>query len=556
MRSDVMKKGIERAPHRSLLYALGLSKGDLAKPLIGVVNSGNEIIPGHIHLDKITEAVKSGIRDAGGTPMEFRTIGICDGLAMGHTGMKYSLGSRELIADSIEIVAMGTPFDGLVMVTNCDKIVPGMLIAAMRLNIPTVVISGGPMLAGIYKGKKVGVDNVFEAVGEYTAGKLSDKDLDLLEMHACPGPGSCSGMYTANTMNCLTEALGLGLPGNGTIPAVDADRMRLAEEAGHTVMKCVEKDIKPRDIATKEAFYNAIAVDMALGGSTNTALHIPAIAYYAEVDITLDDFDKLTEKVPHLCQLAPSGPDHMEDLNRAGGIPAIMKELSKKGLINKDVITVTGEKMGDLIKDAEILDNDVITPIDNPRHPTGGLTILKGNLAPEGSVVKSAAVIKEMLVNEGTARVFNSEEDAVQAILGKKIKEGDVVVIRYEGPKGGPGMREMLTPTSAIAGMGLDKSVSLITDGRFSGATRGSSVGHISPEAAAFGPIAAVQEGDKIEINIPEKRITLKISDEELEARLNKLKEQGEPEPKIKRGYMYRYSKLVSSAAKGAVFPL
>ena len=556
MRSDVMKKGIERAPHRSLLYALGLTKDDLNRPLIGVVNSGNEIIPGHIHLDKIAEAVKCGIRDAGGTPMEFRTIGICDGLAMGHTGMKYSLGSRELIADSIETVAMGTPFDGLVMVTNCDKIVPGMLIAAMRLNIPTVVISGGPMLAGTYKGKKVGVDDVFEAVGEYTAGNLSDEDLDLLEMHACPGPGSCSGMYTANTMNCLTEALGLGLPGNGTIPAVDADRIRLAEEAGHTIMKCIENDLKPRDIATKEAFYNAIAVDMALGGSTNTALHIPAIAYYAEVDITLDDFDKLTEKVPHLCQLAPSGPDHIEDLNRAGGIPAVMNELSKKGLINKDVLTVTGKKMGEVIKDAKIMDNNVIASIDNPRHPTGGLTILKGNLAPEGSVVKSAAVVKDMLVNEGTARVFNSEEEAVQAILGKKIKEGDVVVIRYEGPKGGPGMREMLTPTSAIAGMGLDKSVSLITDGRFSGATRGSSVGHISPEAAAFGPIAAVQEGDKIEINIPEKRITLKISDEELEERLNKLKEKGEPEPKIKRGYMYRYSRLVSSAARGAVFPL
>ena len=556
MRSDSMKKGLERAPHRSLLYALGLSKKEINRPIIGVVNSGNEIIPGHIHLDKITEAVKSGIREAGGTPLEFRTIGICDGLAMGHMGMKYSLGSRELIADSIETVAMGTPFDGLVMITNCDKIVPGMLIAAMRLNIPTVVISGGPMLAGNFKGRKVAVDDVFEAVGEYSAGKLSDRDLELLEMHACPGPGSCAGMYTANTMNCLTEALGMGLPGNGTIPAVDADRIRLAKEAGHTIMQTVEKDIKPRDVATKEAFENAIAVDMALGGSTNTALHIPAIAYYAEVDITLDDFDRISEKAPHLCQLAPSGPDHIEDLNRAGGIPAVMKELSKKGLINLNTITVTGKTTGEIIKNAEILDSNVISPIDNPRHPTGGITILKGNLAPEGSVVKSAAVVEEMMVHEGPARVFDSEEDAVKAILNKEIKDGDVVVIRYEGPKGGPGMREMLTPTSAIAGMGMDKTVSLITDGRFSGATRGSSVGHISPEAAAFGPIAAVREGDMIEINIPEKRITLKISDEELEERLKKLKEKGEPEPKIKRGYMYRYSKIVSSAAKGAVFPL
>ncbi len=556
MRSDVMKKGIERAPHRSLLYALGLSKAEMNKPLIGVVNSGNEIIPGHIHLDKIAEAVKGGIREAGGTPLEFRTIGICDGLAMGHTGMKYSLGSRELIADSIETVAMGTPFDGLVMITNCDKIVPGMLIAAMRLNIPTVIISGGPMLAGNYKGKKVAVDDVFEAVGEYSSGKISDRELELLEVHACPGPGSCAGMYTANTMNCLTEALGMGLPGNGTIPAVDADRIRLAKEAGHTIMQCVENDIKPRDIATKEAFENAIAVDMALGGSTNTALHIPAIAYYAEVDISLDDFDRISEKAPHLCQLAPSGPDHIEDLNRAGGIPAVMKELSKKGLINLNTLTVTGKTTGEIIKDAQVYDYNVISPIDKPRHPAGGITILKGNLAPEGSVVKSAAVVEEMMVHSGPARVFNSEEDAVKAILGKEIKEGDVVVIRYEGPKGGPGMREMLTPTSAIAGMGMDKTVSLITDGRFSGATRGSSVGHISPEAAAFGPIAAVEEGDIIEINIPEKKITLKISDEELTKRLEKLKEKGEPEPKIKRGYMYRYSKIVSSAAKGAVFPL
>jgi len=556
MRSDAMKSGIARAPHRSLLYALGLSRNEIKRPIIGIANSANEIIPGHINLGKIAEFVKMGIRESGGTPLEFSTIGICDGLAMGHLGMKYSLGSRELIADSIETVAMGTPFDGLVMITNCDKIIPGMLIAAMRLNIPTVVISGGPMLAGIINGKKVGVDDVFEAVGEYNNGKITDEDLSLLELHACPGPGSCSGLYTANSMNCLTEALGLGLPGNGTIPAVDSSRLRLAKEAGHTIVARVEDNLCPRDIMTKEAFFNAIAVDMAIGGSTNTALHLPAIAYYGEVSITLDDFDLVSQKVPHLCNLAPSGPDHMEDLYNAGGVSAVMNELSKKGLIDTTQKTITGKTISEIIKGAEVKDYSVITPVDKPRHKSGGLAILKGNLAPEGSIVKSAAVVDEMLVHEGPARVFESEEEAVDAILNKKIREGDVIVIKYEGPKGGPGMREMLAPTSAIAGMGLDKSVALITDGRFSGATRGSSVGHVSPEAAAFGPIAAVKEGDRIEINIPEKRLTLKIEDEELEKRLEAIKAAGERKCPIEHGYMARYSRLVSSAARGAVFPL
>ncbi len=556
MRSDGMKKGIARAPHRSLLYALGLTKDEIARPIIGVANSANEIIPGHIHLNRVTEAVKTGIRISGGTPLEFGTIGICDGLAMDHIGMKYSLGSRELIADSIEVVAMGTPFDGLVMITNCDKIVPGMLIAAMRLNMPTIVVSGGPMLAGDLQGKKLGVDDVFEAVGEYESGKITNEEIELIEQCACPGAGSCSGLYTANSMNCLTEALGMAIPGNGTIPAVHADRIRLAKEAGASILPLIEADVRPRDIMTKKAFHNAIMVDMAVGGSTNTALHLPAIAYYGEVEISLEDFDTLSAKVPHLCNLAPSGPDHMEDLNRAGGIPAVMHELSRKKLIHTDQKSVTGKTIGDIIENAPVKNNTVIASIDKPRHTSGGLTILKGNLAPDGSVVKSAAVVPDMMVHEGPARVFESEEDAVGAILSKKINKGDVIVIRYEGPQGGPGMREMLTPTSAIAGMGLDKSVALITDGRFSGATRGSSVGHISPEAAEYGPIAAVQEGDRIEINIPEKRITLKLSDGEIEKRLAEIKTKGARKLNISSGYMYRYSKLVSSAARGAVFPL
>jgi dihydroxy-acid dehydratase len=556
MRSDSVKKGVARAPHRSLLYAMGLTKEEIQRPIIGIANSVNEIIPGHIHLKDISEAVKAGVRAAGGTPLEFNTIGLCDGLAMGHTGMKYSLGSRELIADSIEAVTMATAFDGLVLIANCDKIVPGMLIAAVRLNIPSIYIAGGPMLAGDMGSEKLGVDNVFEAVGSYQSGKISEEELDLLEQCACPGAGACSGLYTANSMNCLSEALGIALPGNGTIPAVYADRRRLGKKTGTVIMDRVRDNTCPRDIMTREAFLNAVSVDMAVGGSTNTALHLPAIAYYGGVELSLKDFDKISPKVPHLCNLAPSGPDHMEDLNKAGGIPAVMNELSKKGLINRDVKTVSGLSVGEQIKNYSVKNYDVITPVDSPRHETGGLTVLTGNLAPEGSIVKSAAVVPEMMVHEGPARIFESEEDAVEAILNKKIKDGDVVVIRYEGPKGGPGMREMLAPTSTIAGMGMDKSVALITDGRFSGATRGSSIGHISPEAAAFGPIAAVREGDIIEINIHEKKLNVKLDKKEIEKRLNEIRAKGERKPNIDRGYMYRYSKMVSSAAKGAVFPL
>ena len=556
MRSDAMKKGVARAPHRSLLYALGLTKNEIDRPIIGVVNSANEIIPGHIHLNRLTEAVKAGVRLAGGTPLEFGTIGVCDGLAMDHVGMKYSLGSRELIADSIEVMAMGTPFDGLVLVANCDKIVPGMLIAAMRMNIPSVLLSGGPMLAGAVGSKKLGLDKVFEAVGKYKSGKMNDGELEELETCACPGAGSCSGLYTANTMNCLSEALGLALPGNGTIPAVHADRVRLAKLAGMTVMDRVRDGMKPRDIMTKTAFMNTIAVDMAIGGSTNTALHIPAIAYYGGVEVSLDDFDRISTQVPHLCNLAPSGPDHMEDLHRAGGIPAVMNELARGNHIDTSLITVTGTSLAQVIKGSPVKDPSVITPVDKPRHATGGLTVLRGNLAPDGCIVKSAAVVPDMMVHEGPARVFESEEETVEAIMEGKIREGDVVVIRYEGPKGGPGMREMLTPTSAIAGMGLDKSVALITDGRFSGATRGSSVGHVSPEAAAFGPIAAVREGDRIEVNIRRKTLTLKIGEGELKKRIDEIRARGERKPNITSGYMRRYAMLVSSAATGAVFPL
>jgi len=556
MRSDAITEGIARAPHRSLLYALGLTKDELTRPLIGIVNSANEIIPGHLHLKTLADAVKGGVRTGGGVPLEFNTIGICDGIAMDHIGMKYSLGSRELIADSIETVAMGTPFDGLVFITNCDKIVPGMLIAAMRLNIPSIVVSGGPMLAGELNGRKLGVDDVFEAVGSAQMGSITEEELDQIERYACPGIGCCSGLYTANSMNCLTEALGMALPGNGTIPAIHADRIRLAKKTGEAVMRLVRDNVLPRSIMTDDAFHNAISVDMAVGGSTNTALHIPAIAHYGEVDISLDHFDTLSARVPHLCNLAPSGPDHMEDLHRAGGIRAVMHELSKKDLLKTEIPTVSGMTVSELIQSRESRDQDVIASIENPRHASGGLTVMKGNLAPEGSIVKSAAVVPAMMVHEGPARVFESEEDVIDAILNGKIHEGDVVVIRYEGPKGGPGMREMLTPTSAIAGMGLDKSVALITDGRFSGATRGSSVGHISPEAASFGPIAAVEEGDRIEINIPKKQITLKVDDREIEGRMKKIREKGEREPNIKTGYMYRYSRFVSSAANGAVFPL
>jgi dihydroxy-acid dehydratase len=556
MRSDEMKKGLARAPHRSLLYALGLTKEEIERPLIGIANSVNEIIPGHIHLARIAEAAKAGVRAAGGTPLEFGTIGVCDGLAMDHVGMKYSLGSRELIADSVEVMAMGTPFDGIVLIANCDKIVPGMLIAAVRLNIPAVIVSGGPMLAGDIGAKKRGLENVFEGVGALKSGRMSEEELEELELCACPGAGSCAGLYTANTMNCLSEALGIALPGNGTVPAVHADRVRLATRAGVAVMERVRDGLRPRDILTKAAFLNAIAVDMAIGGSTNTALHLTAIAYYGGVKVTLDDFDRLSDRVPHLCNLAPAGPDHMEDLHRAGGIPAVMNELAKGKHIDTSLRTVSGLTVREQIANSAVRDAAVISPIGKPKHSSGGLTVLRGNLAPDGAVVKSAAVIPEMAVHEGPARVFESEEEAQEAILNRKIKEGDVVVIRYEGPKGGPGMREMLTPTSTIAGMGLDRSVALITDGRFSGASRGASIGHVSPEAAVFGPIAAVREGDRIRIDIPGKRLTLKIEDRELERRLADLKAKGERKPNIESGYMRRYAMLVSSAAEGAVYPL
>jgi len=551
MRSDLMKKGLERAPHRSLFKAMGYTDEEIARPLIGVVNSANEIIPGHIHLDIITEDVKSGIRMAGGTPVEFPVIGVCDGIAMGHTGMKYSLASRELIADSIEVMAIAHPFDGLVMITNCDKIIPGMLMAALRLNIPTIFISGGPMLAGTLDGKTVDLISVFEGVGKVKSGRMKQKELKSLEDCACPGCGSCSGMYTANSMNCVTEALGLGLPGNGTIPAVNAARRRLAKQAGMKVMELFKKDIRPRKIATLSAFKNAIAVDMALGCSTNTVLHIPAIAHEAGIKLELDLFNEISKKTPNLCKLSPAGQHHLEDLDMAGGIQAVMKDINKLGVIDLKAMTVTGKTVGDNLKDAGVLNREVIRPLDKPYSKEGGIAILRGNLAPDGAVVKQSAVAENMLVNEGKARVFDSEDDAIAAIMGGKIKPGDIVVIRYEGPKGGPGMREMLAPTSAIAGMGLDTTVSLLTDGRFSGGTRGAAIGHISPEAAEGGPIALVKEGDIIAIDIPKKTITLKVSPAELKKRQAKFK----PKPSaIQSGYLARYAKLVTSASTGAIF--
>lgn len=551
MRSDRMKKGIERTPHRSLFKAMGYTDEDLARPLIGIANSANEVVPGHIHLDELVKEVKEGIRMAGGTPMEFGTIGVCDGIAMGHQGMKYSLGSRELIADSVEIMAMAHPFDGLVLVPNCDKIIPGMLMAAARLNIPAIVISGGPMLAGLYKGKAVDLITCFEGVGKVSVGQMTEKELKELEDVACPGPGSCAGLFTANSMNCLAEALGMALPGNGTIPAVDAARKGLAKEAGVRIMELVKDDIKPQDILTERAFENAIVLDMAFGGSTNTALHLPAIAKEAGIELGLNKFNELSERIPHLCNMSPAGPYHLQDLDRAGGVSSILKELSKKGLIHLKELTVTGKSIGENIKDAKVLDAEVIRPLDKPYHATGGLAILFGNLAPDGAIVKSSAVAEEMLTHEGPARVFDSEEEAVKAILGKNIKKGQVIVIRYEGPKGGPGMREMLAPTSAVAGVGLDKEVALLTDGRFSGGTRGAAIGHISPEAAEGGPIAIVKEGDIIQIDIPNKRLDIKLNDKELKSRLSKWKV---PEPNITKGYMYRYSKQVRSASTGAVF--
>ena len=550
MRSDIVKKGIERAPHRSLFKAMGYTDEEIIRPLIGVVNSKNEIVPGHIHLDTIAEAVKAGIRMAGGTPIEFGAIGVCDGIAMGHMGMKYSLATRELIADSCEAMGMAHSFDGMVFIPNCDKIVPGMLMAAARINVPSVVISGGPMLSLNRNGKQLDLNSVFEAVGSYKAGSMTEEEVCEIENSACPGCGSCSGMFTANSMNCLTEVLGMGLPGNGTVPAVYAERIRLAKTAGMKVMELVEKDIKPSDILTPKAFENALTVDMALGCSTNSILHLPAIANEAGVEINLDIVNKISSKVPNLCKLAPSGHHHIQDLYEAGGVQAVMKELTKKNLLNVDLITATGKTVGENLEKAKVLDNNVIRDIDNPYSTSGGIAVLRGNIVPDGAVVKRAAVAPEMLVHKGPARVFDSEDAAIEAIYNGKIVEGDVVIIRYEGPKGGPGMREMLGPTSAIAGMGLDKSVALITDGRFSGATRGASIGHASPEAMEGGPIAAVKDGDIISIDIPQGKLNVEVSDEEIKSRLA---EWTAPALKITKGYLGRYSKLVSSASTGAV---
>lgn len=550
MRSNVIKKGIERAPHRSLFKAMGYTDEEIERPLIGVVNSVNEIVPGHIHLNNIAEAVKAGIRLAGGTPVEFGCIGICDGIAMGHEGMKYSLASRELIADSCEAMALAHSFDGMVFIPNCDKIVPGMLMAAARVNVPSIFISGGPMLSINKDGNQLDLNSVFEAVGSFKAGTMTEEEVLEYENNACPGCGSCSGMFTANSMNCLTEVLGLGLPGNGTIPAVYAERIRLAKKAGMKIMELVEKDIKPSDILVPEAFENALAVDMALGCSTNSVLHLPAIAHSAGINLNLDMINSISERVPNLCKLAPSGPYHVQDLYMAGGVQAVMKELSKKDLLHLELITVTGKTIAENIKKAVVKDRNVIRDIEQPYSKTGGIAILKGNIAPSGAVVKRAAVAEEMLCHSGPARVFDSEDEAIEAIYGGKINKGDVVIIRYEGPKGGPGMREMLGPTSAIAGMGLDKDVALITDGRFSGASRGASIGHVSPEAAEGGPIAAVRDGDIININIPEGKLEVKLTQQEINERMRTWKE---PEPKIKKGYLARYARLVSSADKGAV---
>jgi dihydroxy-acid dehydratase len=550
MKSDLMKAGLGRAPSRALLKAMGITDEEMARPLVGIANSANEFVPGHVHLDRIVEAVKAGIRIAGGTPLEFSTIGVCDGLAMGHIGMKYSLASREIIADSVEIMAKAHPLDGLVVVPNCDKVVPGMLMAVLRLDIPAVVVSGGPMLAGRFQGKKADVITVFEAVGRVKAGSMTPEELAELEDRACPGCGSCAGMFTANSMNCLTEALGLGLPGNGTIPAVEAARIRLAKKAGMQVMEMVNRDIRPRQIATVDAFRNAVAVDMALGCSTNTVLHVPAVAREAGVTVNLEMFDEISSRTPHLCFLSPAGPNHLEDLDHAGGVQAVLKELVRGGLANADVMTVTGKKLGENLSSARIADSQVIRSLDNPHSPIGGIAILKGSLAPEGAVVKQSAVDPAMLKNTGTARVFDSEEDAVAAILGSEIKAGQIVVIRYEGPRGGPGMREMLNPTSVLAGMGLDKSVALVTDGRFSGGTRGAAVGHVSPEAAHGGPIALVQDGDEIVLDITAKRIDLNVPEAELSKRRAAWKA---PAPKITEGYLARYAQQVTSAAQGAV---
>ena len=551
MRSDIVTKGMERAPHRSLFKAMGYTDEELSRPLIGIANSKSEIVPGHIHLDKISEAVKAGIRMAGGTPIEFGAIGICDGIAMGHEGMKYSLASRELIADSCEAMGKAHPFDGMVFIPNCDKIVPGMLMAMVRVDVPSVVVSGGAMLSLNVRGKQLDLNSVFEGIGAVKSGKMSLEELTLIENNACPGCGSCSGMFTANSMNCLSEVLGLALPGNGTIPAVYAERIRLAKEAGMAVMNLVEKGIKPSDILSEASFENALAVDMALGCSTNSVLHLPAIAHEAGIEINLDMVNEVSDRVPNLCHLAPyPGGHHIQDLYAAGGVQAAMNELSKNNLLDTSLMTVTGKTIEENIRNCAVMDYDVIRPVDNPHSATGGIAILKGNLAPDGGVVKKSAVDPAILVHKGPARVFNSEDDAIKDIYAGNIKKGDVVVIRYEGPKGGPGMREMLGPTSAIAGMGLDKDVALLTDGRFSGATRGASIGHISPEAMDGGPIGLVKEGDIISIDIPAGRLELLVDEAELEERKNVFVPN---EPRIKTGYLGRYARMVSSANTGAV---
>lgn len=553
MRSDSVTKGVEHAPHRSLLNALGLTKEEMERPLVGIVSSYNEIVPGHMNLDKVVEAVKMGVAMAGGTPIVFPAIAVCDGIAMGHVGMKYSLVTRDLIADSTESMAMAHAFDALVMVPNCDKNVPGLLMAAARVNIPTVFVSGGPMLAGRVKGEKKSLSSMFEAVGAYTAGNMSIEDVEEYENKVCPTCGSCSGMYTANSMNCLTEVLGMGLKGNGTIPAVYSERIKLAKHAGMKVMELLEKNIRPRDILTKEAFLNALTVDMALGCSTNSMLHLPAIAHEAGVELNVDIANEISAKTPNLCHLAPAGPTYMEDLNEAGGVYAVMNELNKKGLILTELITATGMTVGENIKGCINKDPDVIRPIENPYSEIGGIAVLKGNLAPDSGVVKRSAVAPEMMIHEGPARVFDCEEDAISAINANKIVAGDVVVIRYEGPKGGPGMREMLSPTSAICGMGLGSSVALITDGRFSGASRGAVIGHVSPEAAVGGNIALVEEGDMIKINIPQNTLDFVISDEELEERRKKWQPR---KPKITTGYLARYAAMVTSGNRGAVLEI
>ena len=553
MLSDNVKTGDEHAPHRSLFNALGFTREEMKRPMVGIVSSYNEIVPGHMNIDKIVEAVKLGVAEAGGMPVVFPAIAVCDGIAMGHIGMKYSLVTRDLICDSTECMAIAHQFDALVMVPNCDKNVPGLLMAAARVNVPTVFVSGGPMLAGRVHGKKTSLSSMFEAVGAKKAGTIDEKELDYFDEHTCPTCGSCSGMYTANSMNCLTEAIGMGLRGNGTIPAVYSERIRLAKHAGNMVMEMYRKNIRPRDILTKEAFMNALTVDMALGCSTNTMLHLPAIAHEAGFVLDMEIANEVSSKTPNLCHLAPAGRTYMEDLNEAGGVYAVMNELSKKGLLNLDCMTVTGKTVGENIKDAVNLDPETIRPIDDPFSPEGGIAVLKGNIAPDTGIVKRSAVAPSMMVHEGPARVFDCEEDAIAAIYGGKIKPGDVVVIRYEGPKGGPGMREMLNPTSAIAGMGLGETVALLTDGRFSGASRGASIGHISPEAAVGGPIALIREGDIIKINIPENSLNVDVSD----AELNERKKEWKPkEPRVTTGYLARYEKLVTSGNRGAILEI